>query len=67
MKPWQLESETQVSNDDVHAHTYMGMHVLVVCQFQKGHVLRTFFASRRCHRQRTWSSSRNLAGHYLVN
>jgi hypothetical protein len=66
MKPWQLESVTQVSNDDVHAHTYMGMHLLVVCQFQKGHVLRTVFACRHC-RQKTWSSSRIHAGHYLVN
>ena len=38
-----------------------------MCQFQKGHVLRTVFTCRRCHRQRTWSSSRILSGHYLVN
>lgn len=35
MKPWQLESVTQVSNDDVHAHDYMAMHLLVHVNFRK--------------------------------
>lgn len=35
---------------------------------QKGHVLRALFRCQRCHKQqRTWSSSRVVGGHYLVN
>lgn len=35
---------------------------------QKGHAIRALFCCRRCKQQRrTWSSSRVLAGHYVVN
>ena len=35
---------------------------------QKGHSIRALFCCRRCKQQRhTWSSSRVLAGHYVVN
>ena len=46
---------------------HVRMLIRFICQFQKGHVLRTVFTCRRCHQQRTWSSSRVLSGHYLVN
>ena len=35
---------------------------------QKGHAIQALFCCRHCKQQkRTWSSSRVLAGHYVVN
>ena len=48
---------------------YIGIYMYAnQTQCQKGHAIRALFCCRRCKQQRrTWSSSRVLAGHYMVN
>ena len=56
------------SDHVVHHGTWGPVSTHVFPSMQKGHVLRALFCCQRCHQhKRTWSSSRVLGGHYLVN
>ena len=56
------------SDHVVHHGTWGPVSTHVFPLMQKGYVLRALFCCQRCHQhKRTWSSSRVLGGHYLVN
>ena len=80
--PWIMDSVVQVHvRQNTHAHGSTSVAcvtateqdvvprtVHVLFYTEKGHVIRLQFRCRCCHQcKRSWSSSRVLSGHYLVN